>query len=71
MPHLQALLRQVDVLDGQQAGAEGGRRAVADDGGGGGREDVGQKGEGARGQQHEVGAVLVAQEGHLWRQGAG
>jgi hypothetical protein len=38
---------------------------VADDRRGGGREDVRQKGEGACRQQHQVGVVLIAQEGDL------
>jgi len=38
--HLQALLRQINVLNGEQASAEGGHGAVADDGRGGGREHV-------------------------------
>ena len=60
--HLEGLLCEVDVLDGEQARAEGGHGAVAHDGGARRRQHVRQEGDGARGQQHDVGVVLGVQQ---------
>ena len=63
--HLEGLLREVDVLDGEQAGAEGGHCAMPHDGGARRRQHIRQEGDGAGGQEHDVRVVLGVQQVHL------
>ena len=62
---LEGLLREVDVLDGEQAGAEGRHCAVTHDGGARGRQDVCQECYGAGCQKHDIGVVLGIQQVYL------
>lgn len=55
---LQRLLREVDVLDGQETGAKAGEGTVVHDAGAGRRQHVREVREGARGEEHGVRVVL-------------
>ena len=66
--HLQRLLCKVDVLDGQQARAEGWHSAMPHDGGAGGRQHICQEGNRTGCQQHDIRVVLRIQQVHLKQQ---
>ena len=66
--HLQRLLSQVNVFDGEQAGAEGWHSAMPHDGGAGGWQHICQEGDCPRCQQHDVRVVLRIQQLHLKQQ---
>jgi len=63
--HLQGLLCQIDVLDVEQALAQGRHPPVPDDGGAGGGQVVCQVRQGACRQQHDVRIVVSLQQADL------
>ena len=67
LQRLQGLLREVDVLDGEQPAAKRGQRAVVDDGAAGVGQDVSHRRQRARREQHAIGVMLHLHEVHQHR----
>ena len=64
LQRLQGLLREVDVLDGEQPAAKRGQRAVVDDGAAGVGHDVSHRRQRPRREQHAVRVMLHLHEVH-------